>query len=77
MVLARLKILTLKLRIGDDYGVKADETWIHGDCFYTTKYGIFGDGRNATKRSTTDNLTRWVITQSKDFTRKSIENISL
>ena len=44
--------------IGDDYGVKADETWIHGDCFYTTKYDIFGDGRNATKRSTTDNLTR-------------------
>ena len=30
--------------ICDDYGVNADETWLHGDWFYTTKYGIFGDG---------------------------------
>ena len=26
----------------DDYGVDADETWMHGHWFYTTGYGIFG-----------------------------------
>ena len=26
----------------DDHGVNADETWMHGDWFYTTGYGIFG-----------------------------------
>ena len=31
--------------ICDDYGVNADETWMHGDWFYLTKYGIFGDGK--------------------------------
>ena len=28
--------------ICDNYGVDADETWVHGDWFYTTCYGIFG-----------------------------------
>ena len=49
---------------------------MHGDWFYTTNVGIFGDGRKATKRSPTDNLTRWIITQSKCFTKKAIEKIS-
>ena len=62
--------------ICDDYGVDADETWMHGDWFYTTGYGIFGHEVKATKRSPPDNLTRWIITQSKGFTRKGIEKIS-
>ena len=51
--------------ICDDYGVDADETWMHGDWFYTTGYGIFGHEVKATR----------IITQSKGFTRKGIENI--
>ena len=62
--------------ICDDYGVDADETWMYGDWFYTTGYGIFGHEVKATKRSPSDNLTRWIITQSKGFTRKGIEKIS-
>ena len=60
----------------DDYGVDADETWMHGDWFYTTDYGIFGHEVKATERSPPDNLTRWIITKSKGFTRKGIEKIS-
>ena len=30
----------------------------------------------ATERSPLDNLTRWIITQSKGFTRKGVEKIS-
>ena len=61
--------------ICDDYSVK-DERWMHGDWFYTTGYGIFGHKVRATKRSSPYNLTRWIITQSKGFTRKGIEKIS-
>ena len=60
----------------DDYGVTADETWMHGDWFYTTDYGIFGHEVKATERSPPDNLTQWIITQSKGFTRKGIEKTS-
>ena len=28
----------------DDYCVNADETWINGDWFYRTEYGVLGDG---------------------------------
>ena len=59
-----------------DYGVDADETWMYGDWFYTADCGIFGNGGKATQRSPPDNLTRWTITQSKDFTKKSIGKIS-
>ena len=62
--------------IYDYYGVDADETWMHGDWFYTTDYGIFGHAVKATERSPPDNLTRWIITRSKGFTRKGIEQIS-
>ena len=41
-----------------------------------TGYGIFGYEVKPTKRSLPDNLTRWIITQSKGFTRKGIETIS-
>ena len=62
--------------ICDDHGVDANETWMHGIWFYTTDYAIFGHEVKATERSPPDNLTRWIITQSKGFTRKSIEQIS-
>ena len=38
--------------------------------------GIFGHEVKATERSPPDNLTRWIITRSKGFTRKGIEKIS-
>ena len=46
------------------------------DWFYTTGYGIFGHEVKATKRAPPGNLTRWIITQSKGFTRKGIEKIN-
>ena len=36
----------------------------------------FGHKVKATERFPLDNLTRWIITQSKGFTKKGIENIS-
>ena len=60
----------------DDYGVDLTETWMYGDWFYTTHYAIFGHEVKVTKRSPPDNLTRWIITQSKCFTIKDIEKIS-
>ena len=62
--------------ICDDYGVNADKTWMHGNWFYTTSYGNFGNRRKATKSSPPDNLKRWIITQSNGFTRKCVEKIS-
>ena len=41
-----------------------------------TGYGIFNHEVKASKRSPPDNLTQWVMTQSKGFTRKGIEKIS-
>ena len=35
--------------IYDDYGVNANERWIHEDWFYTTGYGIFSHEVKATK----------------------------
>ena len=49
---------------------------MHGDWFYTTDYGIFGHEVKATESFPPDNLTRWIITRSKGFTRKGIEKIS-
>ena len=60
----------------DAYSVDPTETWMYGDWFYTTDYAIFGHEVKTTERSPPDNLTRWIITQSKGFTRKSIEQIS-
>ena len=55
------KVENAYIRIGyysicDDYGVDADETWMHGDWFYTTS--IFGHELKAAKRSGPDNLMR-------------------
>ena len=44
--------------ICDDYGVDANETWMHGDWFYTTDYAIFGHEVKTTERSPPDILTR-------------------
>ena len=60
----------------DDYGIDPSETWMHGDWFYTTDYAIFGHEVKATERSPPDNLTLWIILQSKGFTGKGIEQIS-
>ena len=49
---------------------------MHGDWFYTTGYGIFDHEVKKIKRSPPDYLMRWIITQSKGFTRKGIEKIS-
>ena len=62
-------------RVCDEYDVNADETWMYGDWFYTTDYGIFGHEVKATERSPPDNLTRWIITRSKGFTIKRTEKI--
>ena len=51
--------------IYDDYGVKANEIWMYGDCFYTTDYSIFGHESKATERAP-GSLTR----------KKGIEKIS-
>ena len=49
---------------------------MYGDWFYATDYGIFRHEVKAKERSPPDNLTRWIITQSKGFTKKGIEKIS-
>ena len=49
---------------------------MYGVRFYTTDYAIFGNEVKVTERSPPDNLTRWIITQSKGFTKKDIEKIS-
>ena len=59
--------------IFDDYGVDANETWMHGDWFYTTDYAIFSHEVKPTERSPPDNFTRCIITQSKGFTKKALK----
>ena len=44
--------------------------------FYIRKYDIFSNGGKATKRSPPNNLTQWILTQSKGFTREGIVKIS-
>ena len=53
MVLARLRVLTLKVRITLFVMIMAheDETWMNGNWFYTTNCGIFGNGGKAIERS--------------------------
>ena len=59
--------------ICDDYGVDADGTWMYGDWFYRTGYGIFGHEVKATKRFPPDNLTRWAMTQSKGLQERVLK----
>ena len=62
--------------ICDDHGVDANETWMHGDWFYTTDCVVFVHDVKATERSPPDNLTQWIVTQSKGFIKAGIEKIS-
>ena len=41
-----------------------------------TDYTVFGHEVTATERYPPDNLTRWIITQSKGFTKNGTEKIS-
>ena len=66
----------MPIRLFDDDSVNRDKKWMPGDWFGTAKYGIFGDGRKTTKMSPPDNLTPWIIVQSKGVTKKGIEKIS-
>ena len=43
--------------ICDDYGIKADETWMDGDWFHTTNCAIFGHEVKTTEKSPPGNLT--------------------
>ena len=49
---------------------------MYGDWIYTTDYALFGHEVKATEKSLSDNLTQWIITQSKGFTKNGIEKIS-
>ena len=62
--------------ICDDYSVDPIETWMYGDGFYTTDFPVFRHNFKAMERCPPENLKRWIITQSKGFTRKRIEKIS-
>ena len=44
--------------------------------FYATDCRIFNHEVKATERSPPDNLTQWIITQCKAFTRKGMEQIN-
>ena len=61
--------------ICDDYGVGANDAWMHGDWFYTTDYAIFRHEIN--RMSPPNNLTRWIITKSKGFTKKALKSRSV
>ena len=62
--------------ICDDQSINPTETWMYGDWFYVTVFSVFGHNVKATERSPSDDLIRWIITQSKCFTRKGFEKIS-
>ena len=59
IVSAMLRMLTLKVHITVSVmtGVDADETWMHGDWFYTTDYSIIGHEVKARKVSTRQSYT--------------------
>ena len=60
----------------DRYGIDPTETKMYGDWFYMKCYAAFVHEVKAAERSPPDNLTRWIITQSKGFTKNGIEKIS-
>ena len=60
----------------DRYGIDPTETKMYGDWFYMKCYAAFVHEIKAAERSPPDNLTRWIITQSKGFTKNGIEKIS-
>ena len=48
---------------------------MNGDWFYTVQYDVFDDDGNATLRSAPENITRWIITQSRGFKRIGIRKV--
>ena len=66
---------SIYFRACDEYGVDPTATWVYGDWFYTTDYAVFGHELKAIERSPPDNLTQWIITQSKGFTKNGTEKI--
>ena len=49
---------------------------MNADLFYTQVYDVFSDTTKATKRFPPDNLTLWIINQSKGFVRKGFEKVN-
>ena len=47
--------------ICNDYGINADETWLHGNWFYTMSYAVFISELKARKRAPPDDFGRWII----------------
>ena len=79
MVSTKLKMITLKVPITVSVmtmGLMRMKQGCMGIGFIPLVMVFFGHERKATKRSPPDNLTRWVMTQSKGFTRKGFEKIS-
>ena len=79
MVSAKLKMLTVKVYITASVMTMVlmqTKDGCMGIGFIRLGYGIFGHEVRATKRSPPYSLTRWIITQSKGFTKKGIEKIS-
>lgn len=52
----------------------SDAIVMNGHLFYAMVYDAFNDGTKTTKWSPRENLIQLIITQSKYFIRKSIEN---
>lgn len=52
----------------------SDAIGMNGHLFYAMVYDAFNDGTKTTKWSPRENLIQLIITQSKYFIRKSIEN---
>ena len=79
MVLARLKILILKEHLSIFVMTMAlmrmKHTCMGIGSIWHTKIFLAMKSRKQ-KRSPSDNLTRWIIAQSKGFTKKGIEKIS-
>lgn len=76
MVLAKLKISLLKVQITVFVMINEDEIWMSGDWFYAVEYGNFNNGKKVTESPPSGNLTRWIITQRRDFTGEDIEKES-
>lgn len=79
MVLAKLKILISKVRIAVFVMIMVLVRMRYGSMkidFIRQYITFFGDDEKATQRSPADNLTKWIITQSKDFIGKGIGKVS-
>ena len=79
MVLAKLKILISKVRIAVFVMIMVLVRMRYGSMkidFIRQYIAFFGDDEKATQRSPAYNLTKWIITQSKDFMGKGIGKVS-